>query len=969
MLSIQRVLILLCICTSFVLSASKDMMVQFKVSHHDMGLVDGYYYVDVGLFPKESFDNGLILAKNILVTFNAGVMVKRFPISNPKDLGFDTLYLGLKMRTWNESVFIPVMSAPKSIFTQYTKIATTLYDIHDWLKISTENHRLGIGTLEPKYVLDVSGNVGVRGDIYLPRHTVTAHSLIGSGRSLTSLVVDGFDDIYNKHFHFLSPKEVVDDFVIFVDDNANVGIGVTNNIKDKVQIVGTLNVNGNYVGTGNFVIKDGDQSYQMLWQPSNSFFGVGRNNNDSNLTWGKNEGAIVLGDYQQVSANYATILGGKEHSIDTGSLYATIVGGQGNKIESNAMYSGIFSGKSSTISAGANDSVIIGGGNGASIGASHAIILGGVDNSIGVNAAYSVAMGHGSKVNHEGVFMFSDSRDIQHNSVSPNQFLIFAENGVGIGTNNIFNTTKNTDKDGNKISISSNSLHVAGDVVVSGTLYGDATYLTVSNAWIEKPITDPPYVYYPNKARVGPTTSSDFDMSLVVQGSTLINGQIKASPNARSKHVLGLSSFGSDSGEMMRLSHVNASGNAIEQSSSGATTLNALENQFLTLGIDNVAKMSLDDQSVSVNVGLSVSNSVTASGPGVYFSGDGAALRNLRPSSLYHLNKTQQVVDTLGGFLDVITGGMTISRNLIIKDDSTALLRMQQDSSTFNVKLKSSSQFNIELDGYDSGSEAEVFKILNSDTTTDFLTINKNGRLTVGDFVQEVSNNENDRLRVSGNAYFSKKLTVNKDVRVSGDILVDQTMTAGKFVGSGVSLNNVKLEGSTITNTLRLATLSVTKNVTVDKGVTITDVLALSKTEDAFLSKDFCEVGKIFATNDNIYVCKDQGSAFCSVSLLDGGSDGARNMGDVTVSGKAGIPIDVILFGSDVGDDILTYIVVNAPSGGSVDVDSTKVTYTSGETFDGMDTFTYKPNDGTDYSCAGTVTITVLPNNPPMVHD
>ena len=66
------------------------------------------------------------------------------------------------------------------------------------------------------------------------------------------------------------------------------------------------------------------------------------------------------------------------------------------------------------------------------------------------------------------------------------------------------------------------------------------------------------------------------------------------------------------------------------------------------------------------------------------------------------------------------------------------------------------------------------------------------------------------------------------------------------------------------------------------------------------------------------------------------------------------------LVASDPNFDTLTYSIVSDPSNGTVNLSEDTVTYTPSTDFSGIDTFTFKANDGTYDSQTKTVTITVI---------
>jgi len=78
----------------------------------------------------------------------------------------------------------------------------------------------------------------------------------------------------------------------------------------------------------------------------------------------------------------------------------------------------------------------------------------------------------------------------------------------------------------------------------------------------------------------------------------------------------------------------------------------------------------------------------------------------------------------------------------------------------------------------------------------------------------------------------------------------------------------------------------------------------------------------------------------------------------------------VTLTGSDLDDDILTYIIVSNPSNGLLSGNAPDITYTPDENYNGSDSFTFKVNDGIVDSDLATISITVDPiNDSPVAYD
>lgn len=81
-------------------------------------------------------------------------------------------------------------------------------------------------------------------------------------------------------------------------------------------------------------------------------------------------------------------------------------------------------------------------------------------------------------------------------------------------------------------------------------------------------------------------------------------------------------------------------------------------------------------------------------------------------------------------------------------------------------------------------------------------------------------------------------------------------------------------------------------------------------------------------------------------------------------------PLPVLLGGNDPDQDTLAFIVVDLPGHGELSGDAPDLTYTPVQDFFGMDSFTFKVNDGLADSEVITINITVHPvNDPPVALD
>jgi hypothetical protein len=168
------------------------------------------------------------------------------------------------------------------------------------------------------------------------------------------------------------------------------------------------------------------------------------------------------GNTIQINASYSIVGGGNGNIIQTNASYSAIGGGRSNSIQSFSSYSTIgggefntdgasdgtlcggrlnFIGAVSTATIGGGDSntnngdvSVIGGGLGNVTSGRGSTIPGGVGNV--TSGQLSFAAGWQAQALHDGAFVWADSVGGKFSSTAPNQFLIRATGGVGIGTPN-----------------------------------------------------------------------------------------------------------------------------------------------------------------------------------------------------------------------------------------------------------------------------------------------------------------------------------------------------------------------------------------------------------------------------------------------------------------------------------------------------------------------------------------------------
>lgn len=151
------------------------------------------------------------------------------------------------------------------------------------------------------------------------------------------------------------------------------------------------------------------------------------------------------------TASWGTIGGGINNAIRTGATAAIIPGGERNEIQDVAYRSAIGGGDGNTIQPFAHESVIaggytntigpsavdasIGGGSSNYVGGSYAVVPGGLLNV--ANGKFSFAAGQNARALDNGAFVWADTSSTSpFSSTAPNQFLVRADGGFGIGTTN-----------------------------------------------------------------------------------------------------------------------------------------------------------------------------------------------------------------------------------------------------------------------------------------------------------------------------------------------------------------------------------------------------------------------------------------------------------------------------------------------------------------------------------------------------
>jgi hypothetical protein len=158
--------------------------------------------------------------------------------------------------------------------------------------------------------------------------------------------------------------------------------------------------------------------------------------------------AIVGGGWYNSAGGYAATVGGGWYNSATNN-YATIAGGSNNQVSAQRG--------------------VVGGGYFNQVAANYGTVPGGAQNYVG--GPYGFAAGSQARAEHLGSFVWSDSTG-GFASTAPNQFLIDASGGVGIGTN----------APSHMLSVQGSAVMLSSDVVSVSVVYGHSRMLDAPNA-------------------------------------------------------------------------------------------------------------------------------------------------------------------------------------------------------------------------------------------------------------------------------------------------------------------------------------------------------------------------------------------------------------------------------------------------------------------------------------------------------
>lgn len=188
------------------------------------------------------------------------------------------------------------------------------------------------------------------------------------------------------------------------------------------------------------------------------------------------------------SSQFTAIGAGLDNTVEANAGFSFIGGGQGNQTSSG--WSVIGGGNGNLVGSGTQGSTIGGGYNNTNT-ASFATVPGGYKNV--ASGEYGFAAGQQAQALHPGAFVWADSQNATFSSTANNQFLVRAQGGVGIGTNNpqqslsvagglnIDQASQNNGSAANALTFGSGSGEGIGSQRTSGTGQYDLVFYTQSD--------------------------------------------------------------------------------------------------------------------------------------------------------------------------------------------------------------------------------------------------------------------------------------------------------------------------------------------------------------------------------------------------------------------------------------------------------------------------------------------------------
>jgi trimeric autotransporter adhesin len=269
---------------------------------------------------------------------------------------------------------------------------------------------------------------------------------------------------------------------------AFIGGGYSNQVAGDANSTAIGGGKYNVMGENDIASVIGGGLDNTIVQDYQSFIGGGFSNSILATTTAVISGGSVNTIGDAVSGGQGSVIaGGLTNQIGGGDNAAVISGGANNQIYYGTDYSVIAGGVSNTVESDffeASQAGTIGGGSGNTVSSEYATVPGGVGNSaIGVA---SFAAGSGARADYDHSFVWSDASTTAARDTTSNQFIVYAESGVGINTAET--PTNGLAVFGDIVShndiTATGELHAMGNIVsdysitADGTIFAQGLYVT-----------------------------------------------------------------------------------------------------------------------------------------------------------------------------------------------------------------------------------------------------------------------------------------------------------------------------------------------------------------------------------------------------------------------------------------------------------------------------------------------------------
>jgi hypothetical protein len=294
------------------------------------------------------------------------------------------------------------------------------------------NGYIGVNTTTPRALLDINGGIRVSASATEIEGTIRYQDgyFEGFGKQLnqSSPAWNRLDYTSDLDSHALHAENNLIKNLIYIRSDGNIGIGgvPSNNITDNLVISGNVVMTAS--DTASPLTKSGTGT-RMMWIPGKAAFRAGHASGSEWDDVNIGENSIVLGDSGLADTNDTVIIGGKDNKNQ--SMGSVIVGGYTNEIANSEFSVIVGGGQNKILSFGFYNTILGGHLNTISDAVSNASIIGGSNNTVKGNS--SIAIGSDITIDHANAFIFSDG-EAPRSTTEPNQFIIYAKNGVGINT-------------------------------------------------------------------------------------------------------------------------------------------------------------------------------------------------------------------------------------------------------------------------------------------------------------------------------------------------------------------------------------------------------------------------------------------------------------------------------------------------------------------------------------------------------